>query len=234
MEIDIVSAFLTVISAGGGGAFIAFALFKRFGDAWLQAKFNEKLEAYRHDRAKELERLRAEIDGTLRARIRFQDKQFEACLDIWNALKDAQSKLLSSISPLQQYSDIRRMSEEARTEYLSSLDLQKWQVSEILEDADVQRRFNQTMNLIRFNSATKAFSDFDRVTRSYELFLEPKAFSLIRSIADTMHSSLVSKEISIDSEDPTLGRDAWKEYNEKCIPLIKELVAKFQEMLRVN
>lgn len=234
MEVDIVSIFLGVLGAGGGGAVIAFALFKRFGDAWLQAKFDQKLEAYRHDRAKEMERLRAEIDGALRARVRLQEKQFEACLDIWNALKDAQSKLLASISPLQQYADIRRLNEKARIEYLSSFDLQKWQVNEIIEDADIQDRFVQTVNRMRFNTAAQAFSEFDRVTRSYELFLEPETFALIRSVADAMHSSLISKEISINERDHKLGADAWTEYDKNCVPLVKKLVSQLQDLLKVS
>lgn len=234
MEIDVVSIVLGVLSAGGGGALVAFSLFKRFGDAWLQTKFNEKLEAYRHDRAKELERLRAEIDGALRARVRVQEKQFEACLEIWNALKEAQSKLLVSISPLQQYTDIRRLGEEARIEYLSTFELQKWQVSEILAATDIQVHFIETVNRMRFNSAAKAFSEFDRITRSYELFLEPKTFILIRSVADAMHSSLISKEIAIDDKDHKLGAEAWTEYEKKCVPLVKKLVPKLQELLNTT
>lgn len=234
MEVDIASIFLAVLSAGGGGALVAFALFQRLGDAWLEAKFAERLEAFRHDRAKELERLRAEIDGALRARVRLQEKQFEACLEIWNALKEAQSKLLVSISPLQQYSDIRRLSEDARVEYLSSFDFQKWQVDEVLMAADIQGRFVEMINRMRFNAAAQAFSKFDRVSRSYELFLKPETFALIRSVADAMHSSLVSKELAIDGCDHSSGPQAWKEYDKDCVPLVKNLVSELQKLLNVR
>jgi protein-S-isoprenylcysteine O-methyltransferase Ste14 len=42
------AAFGTVIAVGGGAAAIAFALFRIFGEKWLSAKFNERLEAYKH------------------------------------------------------------------------------------------------------------------------------------------------------------------------------------------
>jgi hypothetical protein len=35
-----------LIMAGGGGAAIAFALFKVFGEKWLNAKFEERLAEY--------------------------------------------------------------------------------------------------------------------------------------------------------------------------------------------
>lgn len=234
MEADVAKIIVAMLSAGGGGAFVAFSLFKRLGDAWLQTKFSEKLEDFRHERAKEMERLRAEIDGALQARIKFQEKQFEACLEIWNALKEAQSKLLDSISLIQQYSDIKRLSDEARIEYLSSFDLQKWQVKEILSASDIQNRFVETVSRMRFNSAAQAFSNFDKVTRMHELLLKPETFALVRSVANAMHSSLVSKEISLDSSDHALGREAWSEYEKHCVPLIKRLVPQLQELIQVR
>ncbi|WP_422028506.1 hypothetical protein [Roseovarius sp.] len=234
METDVAKFLLSVLSAGGGGAFVAYYVFKRLGDAWLEARFAEKLEAYRHDRAKELERLRAEIDGALKAQVRFQEKQFEACLDIWNALKEAQSELLGSISPLQQYSDIKRLDEDARAEYLNTLDLKKWQVDEILSAPDIQAQFMETMNRMRFNAAAQAFSEFDRVTRRYELFLNPETFALIRSVADAMRSSLVAKEMSLDQPDHKLSHEAWSEYDKNCVPLVKKLVPQLQELIEVR
>jgi hypothetical protein len=44
-----------LIMAGGGGAAIAFALFKVFGEKWLNAKFEERLAEYKHAQQKEIE-----------------------------------------------------------------------------------------------------------------------------------------------------------------------------------
>ena len=77
------------------------AFFGSLGRGWLEAQFSRQLEAFRHDKAKEIEHFRAEIDGELKARIRLQEKQFEAILRTWESLKTAQENLLCSISPLQ-------------------------------------------------------------------------------------------------------------------------------------
>lgn len=234
MDLDVVSIATALLAAGGGGAAVAFGLFRKMGSSWLDAKFAQKLEAFRHDRAKEMERLRAEIDGALRARVRFQERQFDACLEIWNSLKETQSKLLVSISPLQQYSDLRRMSDEARLEYLNSFDLQKWQLEEILKADDIQKSFQKMVDGRRFSDAAKAFSDFDRATRSNELFFEPELYKLLRSICDKMHSSLVAKEIAISESDHKMSREAWTEYDKECVPLVHELVAEMRKILNVR
>ena len=233
MEIDILTVAATILTAGGGGAVVAYGLFKRLSDSWLEAKFAERLEAFRHEKAKELERLRAEIDGALKAQVRYQERQFEACIQVWNALKDAQSKLLSSISPLQQYADIRGMDDSARREYLGSLELPQWQVTDILNASDVQEHFKKTINRLRLHNASVAFSEFDQITRSYELFFVPETFELIRSVCDAMHSSLVAKEIGLQAGDHKMVRDAWKTYEEECVPKVKLLVSQFRELLTV-
>lgn len=228
---DISSFLVNFLATAGGGAVVAFGLFKWLGTAWLEAKFSENLEDFRHERAKELERLRAEIDGTLRAKIRYQEKQFEAVTTIWEVLKDAQSKLLDSISPLQQYADIRHLTDKARHEYLSSFDLQEWQIEEVLRATDGQEAFIDAINRIRFNAAARAFSDFDRVTRRYEIFFDNETFTLLRSAADSLHSVLVSKEFAIEDQDHPFGRAAWKEYETESIPKVNEIIEKFRMIL---
>lgn len=231
MEIDFVSVAGAIFATAGGGAAVAYAMFRKLGSAWLDARFSERLESFRHDRAKEMAHLRAEIDGTLRARVRYQEKQFEACLCVWNALKEAQSKLLVSVSPLQQYADFNRINEAAQLDYLASLDLKQWEKDEIL-NADVpQETLVSTINGRNFWRAATAFSEFDRVTRANELFFDPVVYELIRSVCDKMHASLVSKEISIEEDDHSLSREAWKEYNNECTPLIHQLVQELRELL---
>jgi hypothetical protein len=194
----------------------------------------QKIEAFRHEQAKELERLRAEIDGALRATLRYQEKQFDACLEVWNAIKDTQSKLLASISPLQQYSDIRRMDDEARSEYLSSFKLAKWQTDEILTAHDIQKSFKIMIDNQRYTKAVKAFSELDGITRSHELFFKPNTYKLVRSICDKIHSSLVSQDLPISRQDTNLSISAWTEYDKNCIPLIHQLVTDFRELINAK
>jgi hypothetical protein len=234
MELNLYSSLVALLAAGGGGAAIAFAIFNRLGGAWLDARFESKIEAFRHERAKELERLRAEIDGALRATLRYQEKRFDACLDIWNALKLAQSKLLVSISPLQQYSDIRRMDDESRNEYLATFGFSKWQLEEILNSDNIQDGFSNIIDRQRLVEAGKAFSEFDSIVRSHELFFDSETYGIIRSTADKMHSSIVTKDIAIAEKDRQLSREAWTTYDKECIPLIHCLVAEFRRIIDVS
>ena len=232
MEFDLYEILMSVLYAGGGGAAIALAIFRGLGKGWLSTQFERQLESFRHDKAKELEKLRAEIDGELNARIRLQEKQFEAIVGVWEALKSAQEKLLVSISLFQQYSDIRGMDDEDRDEYLGAFGLKNWQLKEILSAVDVQKAFQQTVDRKRFSEAATAFNEFDRKTRASELFFETETFAQIRLVCDKFNSSLVSRELGLEPGEHKMRREAWDEYDKFAVPEITKLVAELRKQLR--
>jgi hypothetical protein len=61
----VLAALGAIIVAGGGLAFIAYAIFKYLGQKWLDAKFEERLAAYKHAQQKELEQLKFEINALM-------------------------------------------------------------------------------------------------------------------------------------------------------------------------
>lgn len=225
MQVDIANVVLNILLASGGATIVAYQVFKMLGSSWLENKFGEKLEAFRHEKAKELEKLRADIDGSLRARLRLQERQFESVVSIWDDLKSAQEKLAILLSPLQSYSDIRRMDDEARSEYIQSFDLQEWQKREILSSEDIQKSFSSMIDHRKFVEAVNAFNAFDRATRSSEIFFSEEAFLKLRLITVSMHSALVDKELSLNDSDRKLSLSAWETYEKDCIPKISEFAS---------
>ncbi len=57
--------FWTIIAAGGGGAVVAFAIFKGFGEKWLDSKFAGRLQNLRHEHERQMETVRLETLRTL-------------------------------------------------------------------------------------------------------------------------------------------------------------------------
>lgn len=45
----------SIALSGGGGAAVAVGACKKFGERWLDAKFEERLARLKHDQAKEIE-----------------------------------------------------------------------------------------------------------------------------------------------------------------------------------
>ena len=64
--VDEVLRFLgEVVLYGGGSATVAFLLFQYLGKGWIDARFAERLEAFKHEQAKELQRMKVEVESVL-------------------------------------------------------------------------------------------------------------------------------------------------------------------------
>lgn len=223
---------LTILAAGGGGAVVAYLVFKSLGTAWLEGKFAEKLESFRHEKAKELERFRAEIDGSLKSQDRFDERHLEGVLEIWDALKFAQQKTLATVSPIQQYANLRGMTDETLDDLLSEFSLKAWQIDSVKNASDRQEEFTRIINLKRFGEAGIAFNSLDKITRSHELFFDEETFGFIREVLDKLHSTLIEKELALEDVDRRQGHKAWQTYENDFVPASIELTKLFRRSWR--
>ena len=73
-----------LLLSGGFGATAAWWLFQAFGDKWLAARFDKRLEALRHAQQKELEELRFRINALLDRATKLHQREFEVLPEICN------------------------------------------------------------------------------------------------------------------------------------------------------
>lgn len=76
---------LLVVAAGGLTA-IAYAIFKNLGEKWLDARFDERLAAYKHEQQKELEQVRFKITALLDRATKLHQREFEVLPEAWSLL----------------------------------------------------------------------------------------------------------------------------------------------------
>lgn len=223
--------FLAIISAGGGGAIVAFAAFRWLGSTWLESKFAQSLEAFRHEKAKDLERLRFEMDALQKGKARFKEREFESIIQIWDALKQAQVKVTALLSPLQQYGNVRYMEEGDLAEYFESLSLKNWERREIIAADDRQKAFMKVMDQRRFSEAAEAYNEFSNLLIRFEILISVDVVARLKEIRDKFHEALVSKELALAHSDWKLGSEAWLKYDKECLPLITDLTEKARKSI---
>jgi hypothetical protein len=66
-----------VIAIGGSSAIIAYGIFTLVGRKWLETKFAERLEAYKHEQTKELEEIRYRINAQFNRITKFMKKKLK-------------------------------------------------------------------------------------------------------------------------------------------------------------
>jgi hypothetical protein len=86
---NVLTAIGAFIVAGGGVGAIAYALFRFFSEKWLNAKFEERLAAYKHAQQKELEELRFKISALMDRTTKLHQREFDTLPEAWTKLNDA-------------------------------------------------------------------------------------------------------------------------------------------------
>src|SRR3989442_1732393 len=88
--IDVILKFIgEVVLYGGGSAACAYLLFQFLGKSWIENKFAQRLEAYKHQQQLELQHLKVEIESMLSGALKMQEREFQVLPEAWKKLDDA-------------------------------------------------------------------------------------------------------------------------------------------------
>lgn len=120
-----------IVLAGGGLSLIVYQVFKHLAEKWLDARFEERLQALKHQHGKEIEELRFKISTMLDRAVKLHQREFEVLPEAWSKLNDAFWNARGLVSPMQSYPDIDRMLPQQQEEFISSCRLQDWQKAEL-------------------------------------------------------------------------------------------------------
>lgn len=103
----IVGPGITAIVAAAAG----YTAFQFLGKTWLEARFAERLEKFKHDQNQEIERLRYRINALMDRTTKLHQYEFEALPEIWDKLTIAFPTTKDFTSRKTSYPDLDQMSE---------------------------------------------------------------------------------------------------------------------------
>jgi hypothetical protein len=220
--VDQVLRFLgEVVLYGGGSAAVAFLLFQYLGKGWIDARFAERLEAFKHEQAKELQHLRVEVESLLSGALKIQEREFTVLPEAWQKLNDAYSLTSWIVSPMQQYPAVGRMSDEELEEFLAESELAESQKTRI-RGTDGRYRDKEYQSLIfwhRIHRAKKAVGELQNYTISHGVFLPPSLKQQFSEMRPLLWSALTAVEVGHEASDYKMKSDAWKDLQAKAEPL---------------
>lgn len=215
--------FTTVVTAGGGGAFIAFVAFRFLAISWLDNKFDQKLENYRHQNAKELAALRASVDGALSKTVKSQEKEFEAISEMWRLANIAHGTLGGFVNPFQSYSDVKRMSDQKLREYLAQYDFLPSIVEEIMDSSDRMEEFVKAVFWHKRNRCNNALNELQNFVYLNEVFVEENVASEFKWISREMGIVFVSREIAEEEGMGKERRSSHKKFTDEISPRLEAM-----------
>jgi hypothetical protein len=196
--VDILTFALSVIGAGGGGAVIAYGLFKAFGAKWLDNHFAGRLQALKHAHDQEMAHLKLRIDGQLDRAVKLNQREFEVLPDIWGKITEAHEHALSLVSPMRRYPDFSKMDDKQRDETLAKSELSEWQKAELrtLGGFDQNTYYIKAIYWHELHSAKVASGKASDAVTKNGMFLSPDTFARLNKFCVEMFRAIQTHEIN--------------------------------------
>ncbi len=228
-----------LVVAGGGGAAIAWALMRAFGEKWLEGQFAKQLEAFRHEQQKELEQVRYRINSYFDRAVRLHAIEFEVLPEVWGRLNDAFYSAKQFTSWLQSFPDVDKMKPEQLEAFLDQSPLLEYQKADIRAASQKTDEYIRIIFFHDLNRTQKAFREFNGYLMKKGVLLQPEIVTKFNALGDIIWNAIVEKEIFENSEmrrgkragglPPSEKRDVLEKQGE---PLIEELRQIVQNALR--
>lgn len=172
-----------LVAVGGGTAAVIFGVFQSWGKHWLDNHFSKRLEEFKHEQVKEIERLKFDINKSFDRTQRLHEYEFDALPVIWTLTSDVFYRLVEIVAPLRLNDGIDRLDENTQIEIMQDEKFTKMQINFVL---------GKTTNLNR-----KHFED----NNSRYLFLkETKRLSELQDKYNEMHIYISDKRIFLNDQ----------------------------------
>lgn len=189
----------------------SYALFKFFGEKWLTQKFAERLEAYKAEQSRELERLRHRISAVFDRTKRLHDREFEVVPDLWGKLVEAHAWAWSYLSLFQSYPDIDRMDQAELDEFLEGKPFSKAQKRDISTSGKRLDTYIEISERYKYADAMDKIREFNIAYRKQGIFLQPEIKKDMKELFEMIHGAVVEHQINQEHKPrPRLRDDSKK------------------------
>lgn len=185
----------------GGGVLVSLALglFRLLGERWLGHTFDKRLDAYRHERDKDMERLRFEIAKLTDRSVNLHHREFDVIPNVWAKLLDAYHHTGSAVSPLQSYPNLDTMTPAQLDDFLAGSPLPAWKKQEIAASSKKLEVFIEAETFRRLNEC-KALAREALVTlKQGGIFIPKPLFDRLQMLLDIVFDAI--EEQGTNAED---------------------------------
>ena len=121
----------------------AYGAFKLLSKKWLDARFAERLEKFRHDQNQEMERLRYRINTLMDRTMKLHQHEFEVLPEAWRRLLLSYNDTLRFTSRIREFPSPEQMNEQQFLEFIENSRLANWEKEELrqLKSGDRNKRY---------------------------------------------------------------------------------------------
>jgi hypothetical protein len=195
----------TLFALAGGGAIAVAAiagfsywLFKLFSEKWLTAKFNERLEDYKHKQQRELEELRFKINSLMDRTTKLHQREFEVLPEAWAKLVIAHANVQGLVSAFQQHPDVNRMNNKELEDLIENSRLKTWQKDELRNAPNKTEYYITASKWVRTWEVQEVFRDYAVYERKNGIFIREEIKNAFKAVSDLMSDALFEHRFELE------------------------------------
>jgi hypothetical protein len=213
-----------LVAAGGGGALIAYALFKFLGKSWIQNQL-----------AKDLELAKSEISLLTARRMKLHDREYMVFPEVWTKLNKAFQSLGEAVISFRSIPDLQNMAEKDFDDWIKKSNLSEAEQKLLTKSSDKARAYARILDFHSLSNSKEKFYEFHEYFLENRIFLSPDIKNKLEQISDLLQGAWVDKHMDWQGHKPGEGEsfllEAWEKYDKKARPIMMEIEALFQEKL---
>ena len=210
---------------------VVYQLFKIFGVRWLDAKFDERLEAYKHEQQKELEALRFKISTLMDRTIKLHQREFDVLPEVWGRLSDAFNAAHPVALGFLEYADVGKMASEELDEFLQGSPLTNWQKGELKRAADKSRYYGDALARYQASRAFDAYRELHGYLSKHGIFMPDTIKDKFLQLDEIILQALSERRYSLEYRDHQNKFEKGIVLHEKGPHLLKALEQEVQGRL---
>jgi hypothetical protein len=228
---EITKAVAKFVAAGGGGAAIAWLIFSRLGNRWLEQRFATRLEQFKHEKAQEIERLRQQITSTFSRISKIHEREFEILPVAFLKLHQAYGKTFALGSAFQRCVALNRMDPVLFAEFVQTCRLPDLRKRELLATSDREDYYRRWIFWVDLDEAQAAQADFHNFLVMNRIFMTDGLRQQFSDIDKLISSALTALEIDRQTPGSGILQNA-RDDLAKIGPLIGPLETAIQKRLQ--
>lgn len=213
-----------MVTAGGGGALVAYAVFKFLGRSWIETQL-----------AKDLEAAKSEIAVLAARRLKLHDREYTVFPEVWSKLHQAVGSLGAALLSLRETPDFDSMSDNELAEWIKRSDLSENDRAYLSGERDKGRAFCRILDWRDIVKARKDFIEFHTFFQSNRIFISPDIKEPLDKITKLLHESWVAKKMDWDGYSRGAGTsfliEAMDKHHQQIKPLMSEIETLVQKKL---
>lgn len=213
-----------IITAGGGGAVVAYAIFRVLGKGWIEHQF-----------ARELEVAKSEISILSARRLKLHDREHVVFPGLWSRLNKVFVSLHRAVVSVRHVPEFQQMTPSDLDSWVNSSDLSEDEKSYFNSEKDKGRAYGRILDWRDLNRAKRDFFKFQKYLRDNRIFLNPEVKDKLDEIDKLINASLVAREMDWKRLGRGTGKDflseAWDTLDKQVKPLMGEIESLVQARL---